>query len=342
MTLKGCDVSSYQTENTFPGYDFVIMKASEGVGMKDSMLDAHYNGLEKGQKYGFYHYSAAWLGNSPEAEADYFLSLVGQHAGNCIFALDWEGQNLDLSVDWPLAWCQRVYEKTGVKPVFYCSEAYVNTGKYKPIADYNCGLWMAQYSSSPTLSDASGWSNLTIWQSGDNPIDQDTFYGDAAAWDKYCKSDKESEPAKPETPETELTEGAAGSIYKLYNPNSGGHYYTKNFDEAKAVKAAGWTYEGIAWHESEKDGTPVTVLYNHGAADHLYTTNAAEIAACVKAGWENQGTAFLASGSVPVYRLYNPKSKTGQHFFTVSAAEVQSLVRGGWDFEGVGLFAISA
>ena len=37
-------------------------------------------------------------------------------------------------------------------------------------------------------------------------------------------------------------------MYRLYNQNSGEHFYTASADEHDAVKAAGWSYEGISWY----------------------------------------------------------------------------------------------
>ena len=56
--LNGVDISNHQV--TVPeGYDFYIIKASEGNGFKDGRLDSHYNTLvSRGVKnYGFYHYA---------------------------------------------------------------------------------------------------------------------------------------------------------------------------------------------------------------------------------------------------------------------------------------------
>src|SRR5699024_8128329 len=137
----------------FSPYEFVIMKASEGDGYKDPMLDTHYDTLhdsrdgqpDKNKLYGFYHYARPDLGNTPESEADWFLSLVGAHVDTAIFALDWEGQSLRYSADWAHRWLKRVYEKTGVRPLLYMSASEENTGKYNAIRDDNYGLWVAHY-----------------------------------------------------------------------------------------------------------------------------------------------------------------------------------------------------
>lgn len=190
--LYGVDISSYQDNFTYSGYDFYIMKASEGNGYKDSLLDTHYNNLHKSNDgkpddtllYGFYHYARPDLGNTPEEEADYFLKLVGYHAGHCIYALDWEAKALNYPAEWALAWLNRVYEKTGSRPLFYTSASHIANGKYNIIRDNNYGLWIAHYDTDkPALTQ---WPFWAMWQYTSNPFDKNYFNGNAAAWRKYC------------------------------------------------------------------------------------------------------------------------------------------------------------
>lgn len=37
-------------------------------------------------------------------------------------------------------------------------------------------------------------------------------------------------------------------LFRLYNPNSGEHFYTKTTSERDHLRKVGWRYEGIAWH----------------------------------------------------------------------------------------------
>lgn len=204
--LKGCDLSKWNPE-TPSGYDFYLIKASEGYGYKDSALDSHFNAVKStGKLYGFYHYARPDLGNTPEAEADWFLSLVGQHAGNAIFALDYEGDSLSSGQEWALRWLQRVYEKTGVRPVFYCSSSALPM--FEKIAKENFGLWVANWNvESPKIDP---WSVFAFWQYTNRPIDQDYFNGTIEQYKKYCKSDK-----KPEHPKKSLNEIASEVISLL-------------------------------------------------------------------------------------------------------------------------------
>lgn len=37
------------------------------------------------------------------------------------------------------------------------------------------------------------------------------------------------------------------SMYRMYNPNSGEHLYTRSVGERDNLKRYGWHYEGVAW-----------------------------------------------------------------------------------------------
>lgn len=37
-------------------------------------------------------------------------------------------------------------------------------------------------------------------------------------------------------------------VFRLYNPNSGGHMYTMSETEKKNLVSVGWKYEGVAWY----------------------------------------------------------------------------------------------
>lgn len=184
--LKGIDVSNWQGSMNFAGNDFVIMKASEGINFKDKMLDKHYNNVVASHIncYGFYHYARPDLGNTPESEADYFLSLVGHHAGKCLFVLDWEQESLNYSTEWALKWLRRVYQKTGVKPLIYLQASEEWTGKYQNIINEDFGLWVAHWGVSKP--DVRKWGVWALWQFTDTPLDTNYFNGDVNTWNKYC------------------------------------------------------------------------------------------------------------------------------------------------------------
>ena len=137
-----------------------------------------------------------------------------------------------------------------------------------------------------------------------------------------------------------VDEGKA--IFRLYNPNSGEHFYTDNAGERDHLVSVGWTAEGTGWVAPTTDGKPVYRLYNAYAGDHHYTTDANERTELVKLGWTDEGTGWLSGGDVPVYRQYNPNAVAGAHNFTTSKNENDTLASLGWKAEGVGWNALSA
>lgn len=52
-------------------------------------------------------------------------------------------------------------------------------------------------------------------------------------------------------------------MYRLFNPNSGEHFYTRNTGERDDLRKIGWNYEGIGWYSYKgANGIPVSRLYN--------------------------------------------------------------------------------
>lgn len=129
-------------------------------------------------------------------------------------------------------------------------------------------------------------------------------------------------------------------MYRLYNPNSGEHFYTANNTERRMLIKAGWTSEGIGWN-APLSGSPVYRLYNPNAGDHHYTQSAGERDALVKLGWKYESVGWNSGGSVPLYRQYNPNAKTGTHNYTKYRGERDALVKLGWNDEGISWYAVS-
>lgn len=128
------------------------------------------------------------------------------------------------------------------------------------------------------------------------------------------------------------------SMYRMYNWNSGEHFYTASVKERNHLVNVGWSYEGIGW-TAPKNGLPVYRLYNPYAGDHHYTTSSSERRYLINRGWRSEGVGWRSGGNVPLYRQYNPNAKTGTHNYTTSKVENDSLVRLGWQAEGIAWFA---
>ena len=130
-------------------------------------------------------------------------------------------------------------------------------------------------------------------------------------------------------------------MYRMYNPNSGEHFYTGSTEERDNLTAVGWHYEGIGWHAPMWEGDPVYRLFNPNSGDHHYTMSEEEVDMLRQAGWQYEGVAWNSAyeGSAQ-YRLYNPNADLGSHHYTSSLEERDYLVSLGWILEGIGWYGI--
>lgn len=134
-------------------------------------------------------------------------------------------------------------------------------------------------------------------------------------------------------------------MYRLYNPNSGEHFYTGSKEERDNLIDAGWQYEGIAWNAPTQTGEPVYRLFNSNSGDHHYTMSSEERDMLVDVGWQYEGVAWNSAPSnhpeaVTQQRLYNPNADCGSHHYTSSQDELDFLVSLGWQYEGIGWFGM--
>ena len=140
-----------------------------------------------------------------------------------------------------------------------------------------------------------------------------------------------------------FTINATSAMYRLYNPNSGEHFYTANEKEKDNVVAAGWNYEGVAWYAPLTSKLPVYRVYNPNAGDHHYSLSKKECDNLVSLGWKYEGIAWYsdeAEGTV-LYRLYNPNCKgAGAHHYTMSKNEKENLITAGWKDEGTAWYGV--
>ncbi len=132
------------------------------------------------------------------------------------------------------------------------------------------------------------------------------------------------------------------TMYRLYNPNSGEHFYTADVSEKDSLTNLGWNYEGIGWIAPETSSTPVYRLYNQNGGEHHYTSSAAERDRLVAVGWSCEGIGWYSDDaeSVPIYRQYNPNAFANNHNYTASTTENYWLVSLGWKYEGIGWYGV--
>ena len=145
----------------------------------------------------------------------------------------------------------------------------------------------------------------------------------------------------------------ANPMNRLYNPNSGEHFYTADINEKEALVKLGWNDEGYGWVAPREDEGKAEVyrLYNPNAGDHHYTMDKKEVKTLVAYGWKDEGTGWKSAGevnakpvknqSVAVYRQYNPFANgAGSHNYTTDKAENDYLVSLGWTPEGTAWLAL--
>ena len=219
MSLQGIDIASYQTgiDLSVVPCDFVIVKATEGVNYTNpDFTRAYTQAKEQNKLIGIYHYAN---GAGATAEADYYLSVVGDRVGDAILVLDWEqgGNSAFGNGSYAKQWLDRVYSKTKVRPLIYMSKSVTYGYDWSAVAP-NHGLWVAQYAdTNPTnyqnnpWTDTNGygaWSSPVIFQytstgrlSGwSGNLDLNLAYMDATAWSKYAQGDNYAAPETPDTP----------------------------------------------------------------------------------------------------------------------------------------------
>ena len=217
---------------------------------------------------------------------------------------------------------------------------------------YSSGVTM-KFSQPEKYEDGSGEDTGTIYVNSSDAA----FPADALAGVKLSDFKVKYVPAGGlETPYWMLTNhGEGGSqppqsttkdvvaMYRLYNPNSGEHFYTGSTEEKNTLVSAGWHYEGVAWNAPTKSGAPVYRLYNPNNGDHHYTMSAEERDMLVSVGWKYEGVAWnsASSSNIPMYRLYNPNADCGSHHYTGSKEERDYLVSLGWKYEGIGWYGIA-
>lgn len=149
------------------------------------------------------------------------------------------------------------------------------------------------------------------------------------------------EPADPTPIEPQPSDPTSTiTMFRLYNPNSGEHFYTASTVERDAVIAAGWNDEGIGW-TAPTEGIQVYRLYNSFAGEHHYTFSEIERDALVDVGWTDEGIGWFSdpNENVPLYRAYNPNAFANNHHYTAELGEFIILLNLGWYDEGIGWYA---
>ena len=130
-------------------------------------------------------------------------------------------------------------------------------------------------------------------------------------------------------------------MFRMYNPNTGEHFYTGSTVERDNLIAAGWQYEGIGFTFPANIGVPVHRLFQSSTGEHLYTMDVAEKDQLIAEGWNYEGIAFNSAFDTEAvqHRLHNPNANVGAYHFTFSEEEKQNLINAGWEYQGIGWYS---
>ena len=164
--------------------------------------------------------------------------------------------------------------------------------------------------------------------------------------DEPDNPDNPDNPDTPDTPDTpdnpdKPAQVESTAMYRLYNPNSGEHFFTASTVERQHLISVGWNDEGQGW-TAPKTGDAVYRLYNPNAGEHHYTLSTVERDSLIAAGWNDEGIGWYSdpNHAVPLYRVYNPNEFANNHHYTTNDFERGYLVALGWFGEGIAWYGI--
>lgn len=174
--IWGIDISHHQRGIRWSQFDnmrphFVFLKATQGASHIDSRYERYISEIDELDipvgSYHFFEYD-----DDGEDQARHFLEIAKIRKGDLPPVLDVEEYKRMASSKWIAKNVNRfleyVEEKTGVRPILYCTCNYYNRyleGKL----DKNYILWIADYSGQPNCK-------FTFWQRSDS-FKHDAFRG---------------------------------------------------------------------------------------------------------------------------------------------------------------------
>ena len=130
-------------------------------------------------------------------------------------------------------------------------------------------------------------------------------------------------------------------MFRMYNPNTGEHFYTGSTEERDTLIGHGWQYEGVGFTFPANTGAPVYRLFQPSTGEHLYTMSETEKNTLMAQGWNYEGIAFNSAYDTEAvqHRLHNPNATVGAYHFTFSDEEKQNLINAGWEYQGIGWYS---
>jgi GH25 family lysozyme M1 (1,4-beta-N-acetylmuramidase) len=179
-TTDGIDISHWQgtinwTSVAAAGKKFAFMKASEDTDYVDPTYPTNRSQAKAaGLLVGAYHFAqpSSVAGNGA-AQADHFLAAATPASGELFPVLDLERSNglgTAALTTWVRGYLDRIYQRTGVRAIIYCSpnfwRTYMGDTNWFSLNGYEV-LWIAHWTTAPAPSlPAGGWGGdgWTFWQ----------------------------------------------------------------------------------------------------------------------------------------------------------------------------------
>lgn len=318
-------VADFQKMKAY-GVRGVVVKLTEGTSYQNPYAATQIaNAKAAGLKVSAYHYAWFTSDASARAEANYFASYASQLglSASTVMVNDIEAptiRNQGNHTNDSTSFANQLNRMGYGNVRHYASLGWLNEGLLDAHALGNKNIWVAAYPYSLSAKNfyteygAWQWSSLVSFPNVNGTFDVSADYTGIF----------QSDP----------TPIGTEAMYRVYNPNSGEHFYTRDSNEKNTLLQAGWRYEGVAWN-APQSGAPVYRMYNPNAGDHHYTLDAAERDNLKRAGWRYEGISWYSGGTQPLYRLYNPNAKTGTHHYTLNTNERDHLKQVGWRYEGI-------
>lgn len=177
--VLGLDVSNHQTNVDWrsvaaDGVKFAWAKVTEGTGYTDPFWAKNRDGARAVDlPIGGYHFARPSR-NPARAEADYFLSKLGDTTLPPV--LDYEDERVGgiapaALTDWAMEWLERVHAGTGVRPVIYMG-AFYGVARDHRWLDYD--VWLPAYTAPSSVDpdptqikpppSPAPWGRWDVWQ----------------------------------------------------------------------------------------------------------------------------------------------------------------------------------
>ena len=190
---NGYDISKYQKglKVSSVAADFTIIKASEGVTIKDSQFETFAADLTKiGRRFGIYHFATGKTSGAREAE--WFVKCIGKYVKKAVLFLDWEAGAVSKGVGYAKEFLDTVKKLTGQTPGIYMNASCLKTYAWQSVSKDYPTLWLAIYASKDIQYGYKDnpWCNVTDFKGFTKALHQYTSTGRLTGWNANLDLDK--------------------------------------------------------------------------------------------------------------------------------------------------------